>query len=298
MRYQQIRHLQWNDMNGVARARQVVDEIHLPQHMMQANDNGIGWDNGDDYYKKGPGMDDELDQTQYYDGRPWQATDPTGQRAVTQDEANELFRVHKQNHLRIGDGNRYSNVGYGADDETGYRRQYEENDDPRNGNSVANGYGTVNASSIRPQDSMPLDPYMNEVVQKQIKDTKRVDDLEDQVNKLTGALAATISPQTDNAAPVNEYSANQVVEREPVARVAEATVNLLNEPQISYVALEQIGPNQGVVDALSMFVTSPREKRGRSNSMVQESMAPEVSQGAKYQRLEGAEKGQLMITAP
>ena len=71
IRYQQIRHLQWNDMNGVARARQIVDEINLPQHMMQANDNGMGWDNGDDYYKKGPGMDDELDQTQYHDGRPW-----------------------------------------------------------------------------------------------------------------------------------------------------------------------------------------------------------------------------------
>ena len=40
IKFQQVQHLQWRDLNGVARARQFIDEIHLPQHMMQAYDNG------------------------------------------------------------------------------------------------------------------------------------------------------------------------------------------------------------------------------------------------------------------
>ena len=136
-------------------------------------------------------------------------------------------------------------------------------------------------------------------MQKQIKDTKRVDDLEDQVNKLTGALAATISPQTD-AAPVNEYSAVEVVEKEPVSRVAEATVNLLDEPQASYVALEQISPNQGVIDEMSRFVQSPRGKRGRSDSMAREATSAELGMGTisdKSSAKKQKKEGQLAITA-
>ena len=70
IRFQQVRNLEWRDMNGVARARQVVDEIHLPQHKLQSYDHGNGWiDTG--YEQQNPGKSYQDNNTQQYGQQPW-----------------------------------------------------------------------------------------------------------------------------------------------------------------------------------------------------------------------------------
>ena len=94
---------------------------------------------------------------------------------------------------------------------------------------------------------------------------------------------------------MRETDATDFAEASPPQRVAEATVNLLNEPQQSYIALEQVSPNQGVIEEMSRFVTSPRGKRMRSDSMAREAKSAELGVGTISDK-SSAKKP--MITAP
>ena len=56
IRYQVAREMQWRDLNGNIRARQVVDAVHMPQHLVGG---GYGYGPQDDYddYNTGQGWD-------------------------------------------------------------------------------------------------------------------------------------------------------------------------------------------------------------------------------------------------
>ena len=278
IRFQQVRNLEWRDKDGVARARQVVDEIHLPQHMMQSNDNGQGW-GGTGYDQQHPGKTYQDNNTQQYGQQPWASTNPNGRREITPDQARDMLAIEKGNLLRLDQNNHYNNPNYGPDD-VNLKHDHSEDDDPRNSTST---YNTTNASSIRPQDTMPLSPYQNEFLKQQISQQKSLDHLTDELAGLKETVKASVERATDFA------------EASPPQRVAEATVNLLNEPQQSYIALEQVSPNQGVIDEMSRFVTSPRGKRMRSDSMAREAKSAELGVGTISDK-SSAKKP--MITAP
>ena len=265
IQYTQARNLVWRDLNGVQQSRTIYDQVNMPQHRMQANDNGRGWDNGDNYYQKGGGGypdDDEKDygNTQLYDGQPYITTNPNGQRQVPTQEGSDLFKVKKAGQLQLGENNSYNN------------RDSDEKESPGLFvSSFGEAYGTVNASSVRPQDMIAPNPYSKEFVAK-TKAPKGSSGADD-INDIKHGVLRTIESQADNPNPVNEFDAAQVTELEPTNRQASATVNINSQPQVAYVALEQ----PSGLDS----VTSPRGKgkRGRSGSSAREPLAAELGFG-------------------
>jgi hypothetical protein len=241
----------------------VYDEVNMPQHMMTANDTGKGWDNGG----SARGVDDEDypgNNTQAYGGRPYMGTDPKGQRAVSGRDAEDLFKVAKANPLRMGDNNSYNNPVYGGRDDTGLQHDFAGDDDPRNSNVDRGGYGTVNASSIRPQDGIAPNPYSKEVVKKMAPVGYSLD-----VSDIRSAVINTVQRMNDAPNPVDEFSAATVTELESVSREAGATMNINNQSQIAYVGIEQ--------DA-GMGVTSPRGKMKRPRGFSSTEVEPRAAE--------------------
>ena len=167
------------------------------------------------------------------------------------------------------------------------KHDHSEDDDPRNSTST---YNTTNASSIRPQDTMPLSPYQNEIVMQQIRQGKTMDHLTDEIADLKETIKASVERQTDDANPVRETDATDFAEASPVPPVAYTTANLMEAPQNSYTAIQQ-----------SPMSPRPTKRKQRSASFsLGQDVAAEMGMSsmkpveAKKQKKEG----QLAITAP